>query len=206
MTCSACITEDKIAGGFFLTGADQEKLLARDKPSYDGAEPSGNSVALLDLLRLYELTTNETYKERADRAVKAFGKTLQSSPTSLSEMLLALDFMADVPKEIVIVTPTRRADAAPLLAKLREVFVPNAVLVVVSEGDSLATTESSPSSSPRRSRRPVRRPPTCARSRPASSPRPTPRSSRACCASGLSIVPERGTPAAVDARGIPHDQ
>ena len=133
--------EDKAAGGFFFTGDDQEKLLARDKPSYDGAEPSGNSVALLDLLRLYELTTTETYKQRADRALNGFGKTLQTSPTSLSEMLLALDFLADVPKEIVIVTPSGRADAEPLLAKLREMFLPNAVLIVVNEGESLASME-----------------------------------------------------------------
>ena len=59
----------------------------------------------------------------------------------MSEMLLALDFLADVPKEIVIVTPASRAEAEPFLARLREVYLPNAVLVVVPEGAALAALE-----------------------------------------------------------------
>ncbi|HSO40726.1 MAG TPA: hypothetical protein VLT33_49710, partial [Labilithrix sp.] len=129
------------AGGFFLTADDQEKLLARDKPSYDGAEPSGSSVEVANLLRLHELTTRDAYRQRAERAVKSVGQTLASSPTSLSELLIALDFLADVPKEIVIVTPATRAEAEPFLAKLREVFLPNAVLLVVPEGEPLAKLE-----------------------------------------------------------------
>ena len=133
--------EDKSAGGFFLTSDDQEKLLARDKPSYDGAEPSGGSVAVSNLLRLHELTTKDSYRERAERAIKSVGWTLATAPTGMSEMLLALDFLADVPKEIVIVTPASRAEAEPFLAKLREAFLPNAVLVVVAEGAPLAALE-----------------------------------------------------------------
>jgi uncharacterized protein YyaL (SSP411 family) len=133
--------EDKSAGGFFLTGDDQEKLLARDKPSYDGAEPSGNSVALLNLLRLHELTTKDGYRERAERSVQRLGPTLAAAPTSMSETLLALDYLADVPKQIVIVTPAGRTEAEPFLAKLREIFLPNAALVVVPEGEPLISTE-----------------------------------------------------------------
>ena len=43
-------------GGFFMTGNDHEALIVREKPVYDGAEPSGNSVAVLNLLRLGEFT------------------------------------------------------------------------------------------------------------------------------------------------------
>ncbi len=130
--------EDRTSGGFFLTGDDQEKLLARQKPSYDGAEPSGSSVAVLDLVRLHELTTKDAYRARADRALASVAGRLAAAPASLSEMLLALDFLADVPKEIVIVTATSRADADPFLAKLREVFLPNSVLIVVSDGEARA--------------------------------------------------------------------
>ena len=129
------------AGGFFLTSDDQEKLLARDKPAYDGAEPSGLSVQVANLLRLAEITTRDTYRQRAERAVRSVGNTLAASPTSLSELLIALDFQADVPKEIVIVTPASRAEAEPFLAKLRETFLPNAVLLVVPEGEPLAKLE-----------------------------------------------------------------
>jgi len=129
--------EDRTGGGFFLTSDDHEALLAREKPGHDGAEPSGNAVALLNLLRLHELTSDDRYRQRAERAFRTFHPALERAPTGLSEMLLAVDFYLDVPKEIVIVVPARRSDAEPLLAQLRAVFVPNRVLAVVPEGDAL---------------------------------------------------------------------
>jgi len=125
------------AGGFFMTSNDHEKLLARDKPAYDGAEPSGNSVQVLNLLRLNELTADDRYRQRAERALRAFGSTLTTSPTALAEMLLAVDYLLDNPKEIIIVTPGATTDAEPLLAQLRRRFVPNRVLAVIRE-DELA--------------------------------------------------------------------
>ncbi len=125
-------------GGFFQTSDDHEKLLARERPAYDGAEPSGNSVAAMNLLRLYELTTKDGYRQRAERLIGAFGGLLARAPGALSEMLLAVEFLRDVPKEIVIVTRGARAEAEPLLAKLRDVYLPNRVLVVVSEADLAA--------------------------------------------------------------------
>ncbi len=129
--------EDPKAGGFFLTADDHEELLAREKPSDDGAEPSGNSVEALNLLRLYELTTDDRYRRRAERTLRAFDGILQRAPTVLSEMLLAVDFRLDVAKEIVIVTPDSRAQAEPFLAVLRKTFVPNRVLAVVAAGEPL---------------------------------------------------------------------
>ncbi len=122
--------DDSKAGGFFATAADHEQLLAREKPAYDGAEPSGNSVAVANLLRLAEFTSGDRYRRRAERALQAFRNVLARSPVALSEMLLALDFYYDTPKEIVIVTPQSRADAEPLVARLRASFVPNRVLIV----------------------------------------------------------------------------
>ena len=97
---------------------------------------SGNSVATLNLLRLYEFTTRDEYRQRAEKALAAFQATLDRAPTSMSEMLLALDFYTDTPKEVVIVTPASRDGASSLLGKLRSSFVPNRVLVVVTEEDA----------------------------------------------------------------------
>ena len=130
--------EDPRRGGFFLTPDDHDSLVARDKPSYDGAEPSGNSVHLLNLLRLHELTTKDRYRQRAERELRAFQERLARAPESLSEMLLALDFQLDVPKEIVIVTPHLGAEVEPMLAELRATFLPNRVLAVAAEGKDLA--------------------------------------------------------------------
>ena len=130
--------EDKQAGGFFLTSNTHEALLAREKPSYDGAEPSGNSVQALNLLRLHEFTTADRYRVRAEKTLQAFGEILKRAPTAVSELLLAVDYHLDTPKEIVIVTPKSRADAAPFLTRLSTTFVPNRILTVVTEGADLA--------------------------------------------------------------------
>ena len=130
--------EDKQHGGFFMTSNDHEALLAREKPADDGAEPSGNSVALHNLLRLHEFTTDDAYRQRAEKTLQAFSGSLQAQPTALSEMLLALAFHLDKPKEIIIVTAAgERQSAEPLLARLRSTFLPNRVVSVVAQGDEL---------------------------------------------------------------------
>ncbi|MGA3121836.1 MAG: thioredoxin domain-containing protein [Polyangiaceae bacterium] len=126
--------EDPRKGGFFLTSDDRPKLLAREKPALDGAEPSGNSVEALNLLRLQEFTLpDRRFEPRADRTLGAFKETLVGNPLALSEMLLALDFRYDAPKEIVIVTPKARDEAAPFLERLGRTFLPNRVLSVVTD-------------------------------------------------------------------------
>jgi uncharacterized protein YyaL (SSP411 family) len=130
--------EDKDHGGYFMTSNDHESLLAREKPAYDGAEPSGNSVQALNLLRLHELTTEDRFRQRAERLLSAFGARLAQAPAALSELLLAIDFRLDTPKEVIIVTPISRREADPLLARLRSTFLPNRVLTVAVEGADLA--------------------------------------------------------------------
>ena len=129
--------EDAEGGGFFMTADDHETLLAREKPQYDSAEPSGNAVQLLNLVRLHELTTDDRYRQRAERALGAFAATLTDSPTSVAEMLLAVDFHLDTPKEIIIVTPGARQEAAPFLDRLASTFLPNRILAVAVEGSDL---------------------------------------------------------------------
>lgn len=127
--------EDSERGGYFMTSHDHEALLAREKPAYDGAEPSGNSVQALNLLRLYEFTAEERYRQRAEGTLQAFGERLARTPTALSEMLLALDFYLDTPKEVAIVVPRSRAEAEPFLDRLRATFLPNRMLAIAAEGE-----------------------------------------------------------------------
>ena len=129
---------DNQAGGYFMTGRDTETVLAREKPHYDGAEPSGNSVAIQTLLRLAELTTDDLYRQRAKQALQAFIGQLKKAPDSGPRMLAGVDFLLDAAKEIVIVKPNQHTSAEPLLARLRQTFVPNRVLSIVAEGDDLA--------------------------------------------------------------------
>ena len=130
--------EDTAAGGFFMTSDDHETLLAREKPRSDGAEPSGNSVQALNLLRLHDFTTDDAYRLRAERTLAALGGALVRAPLDSSELLLALDYQLDTPKEIVVVAPRSRAEAAPFLDALRTRFVPNRVLTVVAGSNDVA--------------------------------------------------------------------
>jgi uncharacterized protein YyaL (SSP411 family) len=130
--------EDKQSGGFFLTSDDHELLLVRERPSYDGAEPAGSSVEILNLLRLYELTSNDAYRRRAEKALSYSGDTFRKTPAALSEGLLAVDFSTCKAKEVVIVTDHSREEAEPLLARLRRTFLPNRVVLVVPQGPPLA--------------------------------------------------------------------
>jgi hypothetical protein len=128
---------DNQGGGFFLSARDSEVLLVREKPNYDSAEPSGNSVATMNLLRLAEFTTNDHYREMAQKSLQAFTAQLSQAPTSMPRMLAAVDSLFDKPKEIVIVKPTADTTVEPLLARLRTTFVPNRVLSIVTQGSDL---------------------------------------------------------------------
>jgi len=130
--------EDTENGGFFMTSDDHEKLIAREKPGYDGALPSGNSIAILNLLRLSEFTTQSSYRKRAEKALMFFSGTLTSNPFSLSEMLLTYDFFTDSPKEIIIVSPGgKKSEVDSFLSVFRKQYLPNRILSVVIKGNDL---------------------------------------------------------------------
>ncbi len=131
--------EDLEHGGFFMTAKGQPGLIAREKPGYDGAEPSGNSVELLNLLKLYKYTTNDNYRLRAGKMLSLFLGGTAAQPLALSEMLLALDFYTDQVKEIVIVTPSGGLnEAESFLQEFRKKYLPNRILTVVSGGQDLS--------------------------------------------------------------------
>jgi uncharacterized protein YyaL (SSP411 family) len=126
------------AGGWFMTAGDHERLIAREKPAYDGAEPSGTSVALLNALRLATFTSDDRWRAIAERAFAALAPTLTENPLALTEALLALDFASDEPKEIAIVWPRGAGPEAAraLLDVARRTFAPNHALAAASEADA----------------------------------------------------------------------
>ncbi len=128
---------DPAGGGYFRTPDDGETVLVREKPAADGAEPSGNSVALLNCLRLAELTGDDRYRRGAEEILAAFGSVIERGPTAAANMLSGASFLLGVPKEIVIVRRHPRDSAEPMMAVLRKTFLPNRVVVVASEGADL---------------------------------------------------------------------
>jgi len=120
-------------GGFFDT-PESVKLLARMKAAYDGAEPSGNSVAAMNLLRLAGLSGNKKWMALATESIEAFGETLSSYPPAMPLMLSALDFQTDKPRQIVIVGEADDEDTRELLREVHSRYLPNSVLLLADSG------------------------------------------------------------------------
>ena len=132
---------DSDEGGFFFTPDDGEQLLARPKEGYDGALPSGNSVAMLNQVRLGRFTGDTAYDERASALSLAFAGQVRQSPTGFSHMLSALDFAIGPSLEIVIVGEPQADDTAALLAAVRSEYVPNKIVILRSPGDDASIVE-----------------------------------------------------------------
>ncbi len=124
-------------GAWYRSASDHEKLVAREKPTYDGAEPSGTSVALLNTLRLHSTTADDRYRRRAEAAFRAYGRTLLEQPAALHDMLLALDYFTGEAPELVLVWPAGESAPADYLESLRQRFLPNRVLLGSPEGADL---------------------------------------------------------------------
>jgi uncharacterized protein len=134
--------QDADDGGFFSSAANQSDLVLRLKDDYDGAEPSGNSVMALALLRLARMSGREDFRAAAERTLQAFSGKMLSGGTGLPQMLAAQMFAMGKPMEIVLAGPRDQ----PMLREIRKRFLPNAVLLQASEApnamppvDGLAT-------------------------------------------------------------------
>ena len=131
---------DEQNGGLFMTADDSEKLLVRSKEIYDGAIPSGNSVAVLNLLRLGHMTGTVRHRARAERIIKAFSDSVKQYPTGHSQLMVALEFAMNPNYEVVIVGNPRSEDTISMLAALRKPFLPEKV-VLFRPADSEASVE-----------------------------------------------------------------
>jgi hypothetical protein len=122
---------DDDSGGYFSTTGKDETVLLRMKEDYDGAEPSPNSVALLNLLRLAQMTGNADYDKKADTLLIAFNRVLTKVPQALPRMAAALIFLLDKPKQIIIAGRAGAPDTLALLADIHSRFMPNKILLLV---------------------------------------------------------------------------
>jgi uncharacterized protein YyaL (SSP411 family) len=89
---------DKKVGGYYFTANDHEKLFARSKDQFDGAQPSGNSMATSNLVRLAKLTGDDRYRKEAERTFKFFAGSMKTYGAGLTLMVQAVDSYLDLPK------------------------------------------------------------------------------------------------------------
>jgi len=124
---------DNDNGGFYDISGSDPSILVRTKEAYDGAEPSGNSIALLNLLRLAHMTGNEVFTEMANRSLKFFGERMHKVPEALAQFLVALDFSLAKPRQIVVAGGRDAPDTRILLEELHSRFLPVRVILLVDD-------------------------------------------------------------------------
>ncbi|SDX22251.1 hypothetical protein SAMN05444487_11250 [Marininema mesophilum] len=120
---------DEEEGGLFFTGKDGEELLTRTKETSDGATPSGNSVASLNLLRLARLTADPDWDQQAQAQLSAFATTMKNAPMAYTFTLMAVQFSYVNPMEIVISGRAGDRGTNEMIRHVQETFLPGAVLI-----------------------------------------------------------------------------
>ena len=116
-------------GGFWQSAADAKDLILRVKDDHDGAEPSGNSVATLALLKLAAITGREDFREPAEATLRLFAHRLQNFPQAMPFMLHALDFSLEEPRRVVIAGNSDSKLFRELLRAAHSVYQPDKIVL-----------------------------------------------------------------------------
>lgn len=121
--------EDRERGGFFMTRIDQDPEMRRSKEAADGAIPSGNAVAAMDILRLSRILKDRELESTGERAVHAFSGQILHEPENFFSMLLVLDFLLGPVKEFIFVAGQDLRPIQDMLKRFFSHFSPNAIAV-----------------------------------------------------------------------------
>ncbi len=127
---------DEAHGGLFLYGSDAENLITRPKETYDGALPSGNSVAALNFLRLARLTGSTELEEKARAQLEAFGGTVSEAPAGHSFFLSAVWFDLAPAVEVNIIEAGQAEDTREMLRTVNSRFNPEVAVTVKFPGEA----------------------------------------------------------------------
>jgi len=120
---------DPEQGGYYFTADFIPQVLVRQKEAYDTALPSGNSVQMLNLERLYLLTGNDEYRNTSIAMEKYFSAIIKRSPPAFTMFLSAIAFKIGPSFNIVVAGSKNKDDTSLMLKKLQEQYLPNCVMV-----------------------------------------------------------------------------
>ena len=120
---------DPETGGFFQSAAGASDLILRIKEDYDGAEPSGNSVAVLALLRLAAITDREEFKADAEKTLLLFASRLRQLPQAVPHLLIGLDSLLHEPTRIVLTGQPAQTGFQDLLRAAHAAYQPHKIIL-----------------------------------------------------------------------------
>ncbi|HMD54487.1 MAG TPA: thioredoxin domain-containing protein [Phycisphaerae bacterium] len=132
-------TQDKLFwdsedGGYFFTAVDAENTLPRTKDRGDNAEPAGNSVAVLNLLRLEQMFDQRDRARRAEKILTMFSDQLHHSPTAWTTMLTAVDWRLSKPRQIVLAGDPGTKQTSDMLHEIFSRYLPIKVILCADGG------------------------------------------------------------------------
>ena len=116
-------------GAFFLGSNNSEKLIVRAKTGYDGAIPSGNSVAAMNFIKLNRITGEKKWVEISDKIFMTFSKEINNTPTAFSYMLNGFLFESNEPKEVVVVGSGKDPETKLAIEKIKSIYIPSKVII-----------------------------------------------------------------------------
>jgi len=126
---------DEKNGGYFTNSGRDESVFVRMKDDNDGAEPAASSVAALNLLRLSQIHDNPKMAERAKKTIDAFATILLQFPSTMPQMLVALDYSLGKPRQIVVAGKEEAPETKALIKEVHRHFLPNTILLLVDGGE-----------------------------------------------------------------------
>ena len=125
----------ELHGGFYFSPHDGEDLIFRERDLYDGALPSANSVAALNLLRLARLTGRSDLESKAWRLLGAFSRQISQQPMAYTQMLIALDYALSPGSEVVLAGGEDAPGYQGMLDRLQKPFTPYKVWLAANGSD-----------------------------------------------------------------------
>jgi uncharacterized protein YyaL (SSP411 family) len=129
---------DEEGGGYFSSAEGDPHLLVRLKEDYDGAEPSANSVAALNLLRFARMLGDADAAKRAEQIFALSGRILESMPGGVPQLLVALGYSLYSSRQIVIAGRPEDSDTKALIEAARKGFHPHQVILLADGGEGQA--------------------------------------------------------------------
>ncbi len=121
---------DAAAGGFFSTEAGRADLIFRQKPGFDNAIPSGNTLAARSLLRLSRHLRREDFRLAAEGALRCFGPSMGKSPRAFLGMLGVLDQALRDPMNVALSGHPADPGVRAMLGEVHRRYLPGRVLSV----------------------------------------------------------------------------
>jgi uncharacterized protein YyaL (SSP411 family) len=125
-------------GGYFSTQQGAADILFRLKDDHDGAEPSANSIASMNLARLARIFDQKEFQNSAARIIGTFHSTLDRMAVALPQMLAALDSAIAEPAQIVVAGQQEDPVTKALLQAIRNRYLPNKVVLLADGKESQA--------------------------------------------------------------------